>query len=389
MKEFDNLVNNSFEAERDIPFSEEAWEELSGKLDTLPSNSKNNWWWLLLLLPLLASFTWNWCLQREINDLKKDLLVQTSAVNKEKVSIVDTVIIHHYDTLIQTIVQERVIKEYFPYQQKLAELKAELEDYKNALSKPLKATEEADEGTISSINETPQLAPIVHRPYTSSLPINILQFNPTTIESPSEKVATNWKFQNYLEVSLLDVNLENVPYIDSLNQKGSTFGYALDFGFGFGYKNFQIRTSLGYENLSFFTPSAGTSLDTIDQQFSLQQIEIDQRSLRWRIGAKYTQPIFKRLNLSGSLDMMGYFNQRIQEYYAYSPIFVYLDPYTEHNIQRSSDLYFDNLLLQLELDYEFYDNKHLSIGWGRSYYSGDRPILTFDNTYHIGLKAFF
>ena len=42
MKEFDDLVNNSFEAERDIPFSEEAWEELSEKLDTLPSHSNNN-----------------------------------------------------------------------------------------------------------------------------------------------------------------------------------------------------------------------------------------------------------------------------------------------------------------------------------------------------------
>lgn len=380
MKEFDDLVNNSFEAERDIPFSEEAWEELSEKLDTLPSHSNNNWWWLLLLLPLLASLIWCWSLQKEVKDLKQQLLSQANTLRHAKASIIDTIIIHHYDTLIQTIIQEKLIKEFIPDQQILANLKT--------VSPKSIAVPEQQALIESSKSEIAQIVPLVHHPFASSLPINILHFNPS-ISPLKEPLTSSSRYMDYMELSILNVDLEQLPYFDSLSYLGNTEAYAVDLGLGWAYKNWQLRTSLGYESISFKTIEFEPFSDSTGQVFALERGEIDQQSLRWRIGLKYMQPLIKRLYIAGSADVIGYFNQRMETQYHYASLSPYIDPYEETVLEKNPSLYFDRLLLQIELNYNFHKNWHLAAGWGKTSYLQERAALKFKSAYHIGLQTFF
>jgi hypothetical protein len=103
---FDDILKNSMETPRAIPFDESAWERMEQQMPKSTTSSTWKTWfkYMPIAIGILGLLTWNICLQREVNYMQEhpNVVIETKAAEQK--------IIYRIDTVYQ-ITERRITKE--------------------------------------------------------------------------------------------------------------------------------------------------------------------------------------------------------------------------------------------------------------------------------------
>lgn len=196
-KSFDDLLKNSMETPRPIPFDEGAWNRLAKELPVPDKPSRGQKWrkFMPFTLALLALMSWNICLQQQVNEMK--LLAGQS---QKRDTIVEKQMIYQVDTIYQII--EKVNKIYWVNEEKGQETEIDKNDlitykkFRQSLSKAANSSLDVDLSTPNLLLEngytiTPSLNLTPNNDFVSSF-LNEVNFtndeNTETVTAITEKV---------------------------------------------------------------------------------------------------------------------------------------------------------------------------------------------------------
>lgn len=110
-EKFTNLLRESMELERQLPFQEEGWKALEGRLDLdEASQDWRKWWWVLLLVGFALLYFLQWKELKEVQQNLEQLKEKQLNTNIKIDTIFEKIIIPQYDTIYKTIIKEVPLK---------------------------------------------------------------------------------------------------------------------------------------------------------------------------------------------------------------------------------------------------------------------------------------
>ncbi|GJM32852.1 MAG: hypothetical protein DHS20C18_18530 [Saprospiraceae bacterium] len=323
--DLEKLVNQSFEAERDLPFEEDHWDELNRQLDKQKNKSQWPIWWLWLSLVLLLLLLVNWYMQSQTIDRLEHQISELSVASAAVIPQVDT--IWRVDTVIRTVrvpvtissVNEKpIVAEAIAHnsKNKINKYKTQPTDNQNSIA----SNEQSLFSQISKIQklvsslprlETSRLSLVpftIETPHIDHLPLNRigLTYRFGQLKAPANSVESDIGQQQFQQVGL---------------QWGRTIWKGLGFHIEMGqeWQDYQASGSLPASLPAYYGREA-------PEEYFPITFSIHQQSIYYRLGLDWQLLKSKRISPILGVGFLGQSNLLAEVKTSFATDNPYIDP---------------------------------------------------------------